>query len=93
MTEKEIITLIKNSTNSSEKTCDIFVKAIDDNECTEIIEDVLEGYNYEIIKQYELIGSYLVRLSSVEEADSAIDILNAREDIEYSSPNYIISIK
>lgn len=92
LTEKEIITLIKNSTDSSEKTCDIFVKAIDDDECAEIIEDVLEGYNYEIIKQYELIGSYLVRFNSVEEADRAIDILNAREDIEYSSPNYIISI-
>ena len=89
---KERIAIIKNSRSNDRKTTKIFVKAIEDN-CTEIINEVLSDNNYEIVKRYSLSGIYLLDFPSISEADAAIDKLNACDDIKYATPNYIITIE
>ena len=89
---KEIITRIKNSRPESDKTTGIIVKSMGDD-CLNILNDALSDYSYEVIEQYSLSGAYLIKFDSISCADEAIDILNARADIKYAKPNYIISIK
>lgn len=89
---KEIITRIKNSRPESDKTTGIIVKSMGDD-CLNILNDALFDYSYEVIEQYSLSGAYLIKFDSISCADEAIDILNARADIKYAKPNYIISIK
>ncbi len=89
---KQMITEKKNNTPDEEKTNEIFVKAIDNSETEKIIKEALKGFEYEIVKQYELSKAYLVKFESVQKADEAIDILNARKDIKYAQPNYYISL-
>ncbi len=89
---KRIITERKNNTPDSEKTNEIFVKAKDDSETEKILKIALSSFEYEIIKVYETTKAYFIAFNSVREADRAIDLLNAREDILYAEPNYIITL-
>ena len=88
---KEIITRIKNNRPESDKTTGIIVKSMGDD-CLNILNDALSDYSYEVIEQYSLSKAYLIKFDSISCADEAIDILNARVDIKYAKPNYIISI-
>jgi len=88
---KAMIAAIKSEKTDNEKTTEIFVKGMDDD-TLDILNQVLENFDYEVIKQYKYSGAYLVKFETVAIADEAIDMLNARDDIKYASPNYIISI-
>lgn len=89
---KQMISEKKNNTSDEEKTNEIFVKAIDNSDTEKIIKEALKGFEYEIVKQYKLSKAYLVKFESVQKADEAVDILNARKDIKYAQPNYYISL-
>ncbi len=39
------------------------------------------------------MATYVVNFSSTQHADEAIDILNARNDINFAEPNYYISFE
>lgn len=43
--------------------------------------------------KYDDIDTYVINFSSVQHADEAIDILNARDDIKYAEPNYYITFE
>lgn len=89
---KQRITEIKNNKPYEDKTNMIFVNAINHAHTEYIMKQALIGFNYTIIKQYNLTKSYLVEFESIEKADEAVDILNARNDIRYAEPNYRISL-
>ena len=89
---KQRITEIKNNKPYEDKTNMIFVNAINHAHTEYIMKQALIGFNYTIIKQYNLTKSYLVEFESIEKADKAVDILNARNDIRYAEPNYRISL-
>ncbi len=36
---------------------------------------------------------YLLKFDSVEYADNAINLLNARQDIKFTEPNYVLKAK
>ena len=89
---KQKITEIKNNTPYEDKTNQIFVNAVDLANTKRIMEIALRNFKYTVIKQYDLTKSYLVEFESVEKADEAVDILNARLDIRYAEPNYRLSV-
>lgn len=85
---KERITEQKNQISNEYKSNDIFVKGMNDNQTEQIIKTALKDFEYTIEEQYNISKAFLVSFISVEEADKAIDILNARTDIKYAAPNY-----
>ena len=85
----EKITKIKNSRSNECKTTKIFVKGMEDN-CIDVINEVLSEFDYTVIKQYSLSKTYLLNFDSIEEADRAIDALNGNTAIKYATPDYKI---
>lgn len=86
---KEKIITIKNSRSNEYKTTKIFVKGMEDN-CIDVINEVLSEFDYTVIKQYSLSKTYLLNFDSIEEADRAIDALNGNTAIKYATPDYRI---
>ena len=64
---KQRITAIKNNKPYEDKTNMIFVNAINHAHTEYIMKQALIGFNYTIIKQYNLTKSYLVEFESIEE--------------------------
>ncbi len=89
---KAWLSQIKAKKSDSEKTTEIFVKSVSED-CVSIINEVLHGFSYNIIKQYSLSGAYLVDFDTIENADKAIDLLNERTDIKYAYPNYVLNAR
>jgi len=85
---KQRIMELKNNIPDEDKTNQIFVNAIDHIKAERIMREALKDFDYTVIKQYDLTKSYLVEFESIEKADEAVDILNARSDIKYAEPNY-----
>ncbi len=85
---KQRIMEIKNNIPDEDKTNQILVNAIDHTKAERIMREALKDFDYTIVKQYNLTKSYLVEFESIEKADEAVDILNARSDIKYAEPNY-----
>ena len=85
---KQRIMEIKNNIPDEDKTNQIFVNAIDHTKAERIMREALKDFDYTIVKQFNLTKSYLVEFESIEKADEAVDILNARSDIKYAEPNY-----
>ena len=75
-----------------EKTTEIFVKVLN-GDCISILEECLSSYEYEIVKKYDMTEIYLLKFDSVEYADNAINLLNARQDIKFAEPNYVLKAK
>lgn len=88
---KERIAEIKSKKPDNEKTTGIFVKSLNDN-CIDILNECLSSYKYEIVKQYDVTGIYLLEFDSIEHADEAINLLNARSDIKFAEPNYVLTL-
>ena len=88
---KERIAEIKSKKPDNEKTTGIFVKSLNDN-CINILNECLTSYKYEIVKQYDMTGIYLLEFDSIEHADEAINLLNARSDIKFAEPNYVLTL-
>ncbi len=74
------------------KTNEIFVNLLDETQINSILSENLEGFQYEIIKQMEMSGSYLVGFDTIEAAEQAISILNGLNEVYYASMNNKISI-
>ena len=85
---KQRIMEIKNNIPDEDKTNQIFVNAIDHTKTAIILKEALKDFDYSIKQQFSLTKSYLVEFESIEKADEAVDILNARSDIKYAEPNY-----
>lgn len=85
---KQRIMEAKNNIPDEDKTNQIFVNAIDHTKAERIMREALKDFDYTIVKQFNLTKSYLVEFESIEKADEAVDILNARSDIKYAEPNY-----
>lgn len=89
---KALITDLKSKTSNDRKTNEIFVKALNDD-CERILQECLSEYEYEVVKQYTMTGIYMLRFASITTADEAINLLNARSDIKFAEPNYILNAK
>lgn len=89
---KQRITEVKNNALYENKTNQIFVNAIDHSKAERIMQEALKDFDYTIVDKLKLTNSYLVEFESIEKADEAVDILNARNDIKYAEPNYRISL-
>ena len=90
--KKELIAEVKSKTPDDEKTTEIFVKVLN-GDCISILEECLSSYEYEIVKKYDMTEIYLLKFDSVEYADNAINLLNARQDIKFAEPNYVLKAK
>lgn len=90
--KKALIAEVKSKTPDDEKTTEIFVKVLN-GDCISILEECLSSYEYEIVKKYDMTEIYLLKFDSVEYADNAINLLNARQDIKFAEPNYVLKAK
>ena len=84
---KERIKRQKESSKSN-MTDTIFVKAANPKNCKKILKEALPGYEYTVEKYYDLIQVYTVKFQTVDDADTAVDILNERNDIIYAQNDY-----
>ena len=91
--KKALIAEVKSKTPDDEKTTEIFVKVLN-GDCISILEECLSSYEYEIVKRnMSMTEIYLLKFDSVEYADNAINLLNARQDIKFAEPNYVLKAK
>lgn len=90
--KKALIAEVKSKTPDDEKTTEIFVKVLN-GDCISILEECLSSYEYEIVKKYDMTEIYLLKFDSVEYADNAINLVNARQDIKFAEPNYVLKAK
>ena len=86
---KERIKRQKESSKSN-MTDTIFVKPVNPKNCKKILKEALPGYEYTVEKYYDLIQVYTVKFQTVDDADTAVDILNERNDITYAENCYYI---
>lgn len=89
---KDKITYYKEIAPDSSKTDEIIIKL---NDCL-LINDYIDKLNdfYEFkeisVNHYlESINAYVLKFTSIDEADIAIDYLNTLENVVYAEPNYI----
>lgn len=79
----------KQKENSKYQMTDtIAVKPVNPDDCEDILDEALVGYEHTIIKYHDTIKTYTVKFNSSDDADKAVDILNKRDDIIYAQNDY-----
>lgn len=89
---KDKITYYKEITPDSSKTDEIIVKFNDSSLINNWIDKLNDFYEFKEISinnYLESIDAYVLKFSSIEDADIAIDFLNKSDEISYAEPNYI----
>lgn len=86
------ISYYKNIAPTSSKTGEIIVKFKDYTEINEWIKKLNDTYAFKeltVTTYLDSVDAYVLRFSSINGADTAIDILNALNEVLYAEPNYL----
>ena len=89
---KDKITYYKEIAPDSSKTDEIIVKFNDSSAINDWIDKLNNFYKFKKISinnYLESIDAYVLKFTSIDEANIAIDYLNTLENVVYAEPNYI----
>ena len=90
---KEKISKVLSELKDEEKTNQIFVNFMRDDVNAEVIlKNLLPKYKFQIEKQMQITGSYLVAFESKEKATEAVYILNESDKIYYAEINMKLQV-